>query len=372
MPISRPPHAFVTFPPPVRSLLSRPSRRRALVLPLALALALFLAPTHAVGAVGDPVARAEGRVAAALEAAFDATARYDEVQTTYYELADEIARTRERLAQSQRDAAALRAVAKARALQAYKGEDFNLDVLMSGTNVMDAMRRNAMLEGLNEKGNDAIDGLEAMTEELHAQETALDERLAQQAKLVADLDAKRSEVLRLLDDGVRAEEQLLTRLDAEQRGGEFTARVARARAAGGDAASQSSGAPAGAGFQCPVPGSSFSDSFGAARSGGRGHQGVDMMAGRGTPILAVVSGIVSQSSSGLGGNQISLAGSDGNTYFYAHLQSYVGGPGPVNAGDVIGKVGDTGNARGTPHLHFEIHPGGGAAVNPYPTVRANC
>ena len=96
------------------------------------------------------------------------------------------------------------------------------------------------------------------------------------------------------------------------------------------------------------------------------------MAGRGTSIYAVVSGSVSHSSSGLGGNQIWLHGSDGNTYFYAHLSAYVGGGGAVNAGDEIGKVGDTGNAKGTPHLHFEIHPGGGAAVDPYPTVRAHC
>ena len=126
------------------------------------------------------------------------------------------------------------------------------------------------------------------------------------------------------------------------------------------------------GFQCPVAGSSFSDSFGAPRSGGRRHQGVDMMASRGNSIFAVVSGSVSHSSSALGGNQIWLHGSDGNTYFYAHLSAYVGGGGAVNAGDEIGKVGDTGNAKGTPHLHFEIHPGGGAAVDPYPTVRAHC
>ena len=102
------------------------------------------------------------------------------------------------------------------------------------------------------------------------------------------------------------------------------------------------------------------------------HPGIDLAGSYGTPIYAVVSGSVTHSSSSLGGNQIWLHGSDGNTYFYAHLRAYVGGEGPVNGGDQIGVVGDTGNARGTPHLHFEIHPGGGTAVDPYPTVRAHC
>jgi murein DD-endopeptidase MepM/ murein hydrolase activator NlpD len=336
---------------------------------LVLVLALLLVPTQTVGAVGDPVAQAEGRVTAARQAAFDATARYDEAQTTYYELADQITSTRERVAAFERDVDALRTVAKARALQAYKGEDFNIDIVMSGTNVMDAMRRTALLEGLNAKGNEAIERLETMTADLRSQEAALRDRIAQQEKVVVDLDAKRAALQNILGDADKAADELEARLDEEHRSDEFGARLQQAR----DAARRSSGGPAGAGpFQCPLPGSTFTDTFGAARSGGRGHQGVDMMAARGTPILATVTGIVSHSTSGLGGNQIWLAGTDGNSYFYAHLQGYVGAEGLVSAGDVIGKVGDTGNARGTPHLHFEIHPGGGKAIDPYPTVRAHC
>ena len=67
-----------------------------------------------------------------------------------------------------------------------------------------------------------------------------------------------------------------------------------------------------------------------------------------------------------------MTGADGNKYYYAHLDRY-GTLGAVAKGDVIGYIGQTGNARfSVAHLHFEIHPGGGAAVNPYPTVRAHC
>ena len=124
---------------------------------------------------------------------------------------------------------------------------------------------------------------------------------------------------------------------------------------------------------CPVQGATgFTDSYGAARSGGRLHQGVDMISPRGTPIVAVVDGEAIAGTNTLGGQTIRFLGNDGNRYYYAHLDSYAT-IGLVVKGTVIGYVGDSGNAQfSTPHLHFEIHPGGGAAVNPYPTVAANC
>ena len=127
-------------------------------------------------------------------------------------------------------------------------------------------------------------------------------------------------------------------------------------------------------FVCPTGGFAvaFGDTWGAPRSGGRRHEGVDMIGIRGTPILAVVDGFAKPKSNTLGGTTIWFAGADGNAYYYAHLDSY-GATGTVSKGEVIGYMGDTGNAKqSVVHLHFEVHPGGGPAVNPYPTVRAHC
>jgi murein DD-endopeptidase MepM/ murein hydrolase activator NlpD len=127
------------------------------------------------------------------------------------------------------------------------------------------------------------------------------------------------------------------------------------------------------GMYCPVAGPvSFTDTWGAPRSG-HTHQGVDMMAAYGTPVVAIVSGNITYAAyDGSGGNMIFLSGDDGNAYWYMHNQENLVSGGHVSAGQQIATVGDTGNASGTPHLHFEYHPGGGAAVNPTPLVSSVC
>jgi peptidoglycan LD-endopeptidase LytH len=120
---------------------------------------------------------------------------------------------------------------------------------------------------------------------------------------------------------------------------------------------------------------SYVDSWGAARSGGRSHQGTDVMAPHGARVFAFVNGVVGrESTSSNGGIQLYLQGDNGVEYFYAHLSGYAVSTGTrVRAGQLIAYNGQTGNARYTaPHVHFEVHPGGGSPVNPYPHLKPVC
>lgn len=124
----------------------------------------------------------------------------------------------------------------------------------------------------------------------------------------------------------------------------------------------------------PATATNFIDSWGFARSGGRAHKGVDMMAAHGVATVAPVSGRVEHRGTSLGGLSWYVYGDNGNTYYGTHLQSYANqGVGWVEAGTLIGYVGSSGNASPSgPHLHFEIKPGGGSSINPYPLTHAAC
>jgi LysM repeat protein len=129
--------------------------------------------------------------------------------------------------------------------------------------------------------------------------------------------------------------------------------------------------PGGSSWYCPVNDSSYFNDWGFPRGGGtRYHEGNDLFADRGSPVYAPVAGTVKQKKGNIGGIQVNLSGSDGVTYINSHLDSY-GKSGQVKAGEVIGYVGNTGNAKGTnPHVHFMMYYKG-VTINPYPSLVAN-
>jgi murein DD-endopeptidase MepM/ murein hydrolase activator NlpD len=120
------------------------------------------------------------------------------------------------------------------------------------------------------------------------------------------------------------------------------------------------------------------DSWGFPRMVGtedeHGHEGIDIFAPRGTPLVAAERGVIERLGVGrLGGLKFWIRGESGSDWYYAHLDSFA--PGLANGqvvetGELLGYVGDTGNAVGTPpHLHLQLHPGGGDPVNPYPLLQ---
>lgn len=132
------------------------------------------------------------------------------------------------------------------------------------------------------------------------------------------------------------------------------------------------GAPAPTSLPNPLPGQRFTDTWGAARSGGRKHEGIDIFATRGTPIRATTRGVVLNiGPNELGGRTVTILGPGGQRYYYAHLERYpkLSRGDWVKQGDTVGYVGDSGNAKGTPpHLHYGIYTAQGA-VNPYKLLR---
>src|SRR5438105_14874219 len=141
----------------------------------------------------------------------------------------------------------------------------------------------------------------------------------------------------------------------------------------------------------PVAGATtYVDDFGQARPGGP-HQGNDLMAAKKTPVVAVEPGKIKfWTTSANAGCMLYLYGDSGTTYLYIHLNNdltmkndnrgkcmpgiaYARGlkdGAKVQAGQMIGYVGDSGDANGiASHLHFEMHPGGGAAVSPFPYLQ---
>lgn len=374
-------------------------RRRPLIAALAVVVVLPLAIVAPAGPFGATAVsasetaaeRAAREIADARDRANAATDAYFAAESRLDDLAVEAEMAEGELAEIQQQVDELDALVTEVAVNRFTQSSESLSPLFNGfSSPEEHMQISALSAIIADTSDEQFDLYDSAARDLVSKKNtlaALRQQTEQQKLDMASLleranaeveQLKRVEAQRLKDEEVRKA------LAAEQRRRDAAAAKAASsrRASGGTGSSggttgvgSGSGSAiwAGADWVCPTGTApvGFGDTWNAPRSGGRRHQGVDMLGARGTPLLAVVSGTAKQMNNTLGGNAVWLTGSDGNSYYYAHLDSF-GALGAVNKGAVIGYLGDTGNATGTPHLHFEIHPRGGAAVNPYPTVRARC
>jgi peptidoglycan LD-endopeptidase LytH len=230
-------------------------------------------------------------------------------------------------------------------------------MVLTSDSVNDAVDRWEFASSVAQSDRDLAIDVAFQTEQIRRERERLGDAVARQAAAAASLGAQRDALSAAVSNLADAVAGLQDKLAVEQ-----------AAVTGGPYPVTGSGAIS----TCPVAGpNAFVDSFGDPRPGGRTHQGIDMIAPYGTPVVAVHAGTVELAPNTLGGNAVVLYhdGSADSTY-YAHLSSY-GATGHVSAGTAIGYVGSTGDTS-VNHLHFEYHPGGGAAVDPYRLLLAVC
>ena len=357
---------------PGASFLEFPAMRRA---PIAAAAILFLGSLLAAAPAG-----AAEDVSSAQKKANEAAAKLSAAESQLASAEAEVAALQARTRSTRDKVRVLEGRLRSVAVQSYVQGGNVVDP--SVADVVEAARGEAMLRYVVSGSTNALDEYRAAREDLDDGTAALEKQLKERKDSVGKLREQQRAIAKELAELAAAQRAAEAKAAAERAAAAKRANPkAASRAATAAPAGQppaASGAPTGViasgNWVCPVQGPhAFSDTWGAPRSGGRRHQGTDLMAARGTPVVANVSGSVRPNSSANGGVAYYLIGSDGNTYYGAHLDRLSGATGAVQAGTVIGYVGNSGNARGGPtHLHFAIQPGGGAAVNPYPTLRKYC
>ena len=347
------------------------ARRRTLRTFLALALVTGgLGLTPALADTEDELEDAKAALADIQGELDDATYAWTAAMSRLDQTRDEIALARRRITDLEGRLGRIEARLERRAVLAYTiGPASTIDALLSSSTFSEFSDRLEFLGSVTQADTDLA------LEQENAQETlrrerddlaTLSERQTATAQELAtvreriderfgELQARVSELTRKYRDELAAQREL-----------ELIGQTPQPGPAPGPIAT-------GSGIQvCPVAGpNSFVDSFGWPRDG-HTHQGIDLISPFGTPVVAAHPGVVSRSSSDSGGLQAYVRASSGTYTFYAHLSSYSSASGSVGAGTVIGYVGSTGNAGDTNHLHFEYHPGGGAAINPYQMLVAVC
>ena len=321
------------------------------------------------GARGGPVPPAPSSTAApptpaALKAqANRLAAKYAAAQATHARLGDQISALEHQVADLEGRLAPLRDRVTRQAVAVYQGDGARdaINSLEAVAAVLQSDRSVHLVADLTARHIPAIDALRAARQRLRDRHSELAGRRHEQDLVLASLAGQREQI--------SAELTALAAARSRTMPNRLLPRASRSATAVEQPLRPALGAP----FICPIDGPlAFSDDFGDPRGGGRRHMGNDLLSPRGTPNVAVVDGTISTRPWAGGGITIFLAGADGSTYVYMHLMRIVGAvPRRVAQGEVIGLVGNTGSAQGY-HTHFEVHPAGGTAVNPYPLVAQAC
>jgi murein DD-endopeptidase MepM/ murein hydrolase activator NlpD len=290
------------------------------------------------------------------------TVKIEKLRTETEQLNANISSTESRIDELQSERSGLVAAAVVRANELYKaGQTGMFEALFTSESFSELAMRSEMLSQVSNQDTSVFIKLSRTEAELNVLSDQLTRRQSELQSASAELK----------DQEARLQDQFHANASEYQR---LRKKLA---VAAPSSPTVSTGSPVkihvSGNMTCPVAGPvSFTDTWGAPRDG-HTHQGVDMMADYGTPVVAITSGTISFAEyDSSGGNLLFLDGDDGNSYWYMHNQVNLVTSGHVQVGQQIAKVGDTGNAQGTPHLHFEFHPGGGNAIDPTPLVDSLC
>jgi peptidoglycan LD-endopeptidase LytH len=343
------------------------SRRRAPARLLLTALAVAAAAVPAVAPQAHGKKSIEGLKARLdeLQQQLDAaTAHVEDLRTEENQLRFAVAMKDEeiRKIQLRRSALQERAAAAAKRIYMAGGVD-TLEVLLSSDSLSELASRSQALAYVSEFESNALAEFAATEARLAELQKDLLSKADLSTATRARLDSKTDELQANFNEIADEYNRLKRQLAAQAR--------QAARAVGGGTVVFSAN-----GMACPIAApNSFIDSWHFPRDGGaRLHEGTDMMAAMGAPVVAITDGRITFAGVGTSaGNWIVLAGDDGHSYWYMHNQVNLVTSGHVSAGQLIAKVGDTGNALGgPPHVHFEYHPNMGGPVNPYPLLAEVC
>jgi murein DD-endopeptidase MepM/ murein hydrolase activator NlpD len=280
---------------------------------------------------------------------------------------------------AKREAEQLQARLNDRARDAYiRGPAGALELVLESESLAQMSRRYNFLEVLSQADANLATGLAVERQQVAELRKDLKSYLKDHQHLIESLEAESAALQGAFEEAQALEAEMEEKYD-EAKGlvAQLEARLQQELLARYGITSNS-GPPLSADgpfYWCPVDAPrSYIDDFGFPRVG-HTHQGNDIFASYGAPIRAPFAGMAEESSNSLGGLSVHVYASANADYVYnAHLSGYAGvDGGQVNPGDVIGYVGDSGNAAGTPpHNHFEYHPGGGSAISPYLYLNEVC